>query len=476
MHLRSTVYQKLTIQPVFFAMLHTREYLGPCRYGKGRELSYEHDVEVAEKGFEQFKQSLKDKVDHEIVEVLDPVFVHWTQSFSLKDEEMQKAIVNNEKTDLYVVSSPRIGSYFTCELAKHTNKAVSFISPESAVSKCDQYDQAAHLRALGYESYGFHDYNDLNKICELLRVKKALQNTKVLFATQGPTLTYGVQSSFLCLQDFTDRFGVRFAMVNSEDTLRALDSLDEDEKAEAREITDELVSKANGMHMPSEFVYNDVAYYVAVKKLMEEFDANAFTIPCFEVCATEELNNRQLTFCLTHSLLKDEGISGACAGDIGSNVSIAILMNLSKKAPHMGNTMIMDREKHIMRVLHDVASAKMKGYEQKELPIDYVSFTSGEWGATMRYDFNRDKGETITLINISPGMDKMMIGRGEIVGGDDTLTIECKHAVRFKVNDVEDFYRKQQYVGHHFAWVYGDYVDKLKELAELWGLEALVSD
>lgn len=476
MHKRSTVYQKLTLQPVFFAMLHTRAYLGPCRYGKGRELTYEYDVEVANSEFDKFKESLAKNVDHNIVDILDPIFVSWTQTFSIKEEEMQKALVNNDKVDLYLVSSPRIGSYFTTQLAKRANKPMSFIPPESSVSKCDQYDQAAHLFAMGYESYGFYDYDDLNRTCELLRVKKALANTRVLFAKKGPQVTYGVASSFLCLQDITDRFGTTFAEINSDDTFRALDALTEEDKKEAKELADNLVESANGMHMPSEFIYNDVSYYVAVNKLMDEFDANAFTIPCFEVCATEELNKRQLTFCLTHSLLKDNGISGACAGDIGSNISIAILMNLAKKAPHMGNTMIMDRQNHEMRVLHDVASAQMKGYEKESLPIDYVSFTSGQWGATMRYDFAQDKGETITLINLSPDMKKIMIGRGEIIGSDDTLTIECKHAVRFKVNDVEDFNRKQLNVGHHFVWVYGDYVEKLKELAELWGLEAMVSE
>lgn len=40
--------------------------------------------------------------------------------------------------------------------------------------------------------------------------------------------------------------------------------------------------------------------------MMKHYDCNAFTMPCFEVCATRELDKRKLTFCLAHSLFKDE--------------------------------------------------------------------------------------------------------------------------------------------------------------------------
>ena len=100
------------------------------------------------------------------------------------------------------------------------------------------------------------------------------------------------------------------------------------------------------------------------------------------MCATRELDKRHLTFCLTNSLLKDGGIPAACAADVGSVVSLAILMNLTRKSPHMGNCMVnvKDLENNTMRILHDVCTKKMKGYDEPDLPIDYVSFTRGNWG------------------------------------------------------------------------------------------------
>ena len=48
----------------------------------------------------------------------------------------------------------------------------------------------------------------------------------------------------------------------------------------------------------------------------------------------------------------------------------------------------------------------------------------------MRYDFSKDNGETLTMINMSPDMKKIMVAKGTINGCDDYLTPECKHAVR----------------------------------------------
>ena len=45
-----------------------------------------------------------------------------------------------------------------------------------------------------------------------------------------------------------------------------------------------------------------------------------------------------------------------------------------------------DIENNTMRILHDVATRCMKGYDNPD-KVDYVSFTKGNWGATMRYDF-----------------------------------------------------------------------------------------
>ena len=245
------------------------------------------------------------------------------------------------------------------------------------------------------------------------------------------------------------------------------------EKAEAKALADKLEKESQGVHMPAEYILNDTEFYETIKKMMAHYDCNAFTIPCFEVCATRELNRRRLTFCLAHSLFKDEGIASACAGDVGSVLTITILMNIARKAPYMGNTMVLDKNTNQCRTLHDVACAQMKGYDEPALPTEFVSFTMDSWGTTMRYDFSKDNGETLTMINMSPDMKKIMVAKGTINGCDDYLTPECKHAVRYTVKDAKRFHECQKFVGHHFALVYGDYVEEVKAFAKECDLEVL---
>ena len=81
----------------------------------------------------------------------------------------------------------------------------------------------------------------------------------------------------------------------------------------------------------------------------------------------------------------------------------------------------------------------------------------------------------VTVCRFSPDGEKMLIGRGEVVGGDGYQMPNCRTTVIFRVKDQEDFYRKQLEVGNHCALVFGDYTRELAALAEVLGVEALMA-
>lgn len=469
----STLNVKLTVKPILFTMYHIHAYMGPCRYGEGYALTTEADMETTQKEFEIFKKEMEEEADLCNVEFLEPVVIYWHEDFALKEEQVQKALEDDASTDFYLIRGLRISSYFAVELSKRTDKPIGHTPNKSAISKCDHVDMTAHLYAEGKQGYAFLDFEEMNRTFAALRVKKALANTKIFFPLKSAMLTFGCQSSYLNLEDITRKFKVRFAHVNSDEVFQWLDALTDEEKEEAQKLAEKLERESQGVHMPAEYIRNDTEFYETIKKMMAHYDCNAFTIPCFEVCATRELNRRKLTFCLAHSLFKDEGIASACAGDVGSVLTITILMNIAGKAPYMGNTMVLDKNTNQCRTLHDVACAQMKGYDEPALPTEFVSFTMDSWGTTMRYDFSKDNGETLTMINLSPDMKKIMVAKGTINGCDDFLTPECKHAVRYTVRDAKRFHECQKYVGHHFALVYGDYVEEVKEFAKECDLEVL---
>jgi L-fucose isomerase-like protein len=479
MHKKSIVNQKLVVQPLYISLCHKEAFMGPCRYGSGVELTYEYDMKVSMEILEVFKQDIKNNIDTTYVETLEPITLNWHENFAITDEEYNKATANDSKVYVYLISGTRLFSYVSTIIAKRTNKPLAFCPlSNSNYSRLGGIDATAHMKAFGYEEmYNALTYDDLNRYFRVMKVRKALKNTRTLYGLRNNVISFGAVSAFVDLNDFYTKLGMEVINYNTMEFFNVMDNLTEEECEEAEKITDHLVNTAEAVHMPAENIVNDVKFYMAVNKVMEEYDCNSFTCPCFEMCATKELNKRNLTFCLTHSLLKDEGVPSACASDVNSIVCYQIMMNLARKAPHMGNCMVRvnDMKNNTMRILHDVPCRYMKGYDNKPLDVSYVSFAKENWGATMRYDFAKDAGDTITMINISPRLDKIMIATGEIVGSDDVLTQECKLAVVFKVNDVEDFHIKEQEVGHHFIWVYGDYKKDLLELARIMGMEAIIA-
>lgn len=116
---------------------------------------------------------------------------------------------------------------------------------------------------------------------------------------------------------------------------------------------------------------------------------------------------------------------------------------------------------------------KMKGFNKPNLSYEIRNFTFGGWGATARYDFSKDRGEKITLARFNPTATKLLITRGEIVGGEGFNEISCSLRVYIKVPDVANFVHKEVDFGHHLAMVYGDYIQELKEVAGLIKFEVV---
>ena len=478
MHKRSIVKNKITIQPIHIQLLHNEVFMGPCRYGEGNDLTYEGEMHVTRKKIAEFDADIKKNIDSDTAIVLDTKLMEWNEDFIVKEERLSKVLENDEQVDLYLLTGGMI-SYIACIIAERTGKPLAFCPVSGAeFPRLGGIDAAACLKAKGFqEVYNALNYDDLNSIIRALKTRKALRQTKALYALRNNVLSIGCVSSFINLFDITKRFGMEIIHYNSLEFFNELDHLSDEDEAMAKDLLDQLIKDASSISIPIEEMINDVRFYVVVNKILDRFECNAFTLPCFELCATKQLNNRHFMFCLTHSLLKDEGIASACAADVGSILSLQILMAMTQKAPHMGNCAIYcnELENNKMRILHDVCSKYMKGYDSDPLPIDYVSYTKGNWGATMRYDFAKDIGQTITMINISPDMNKIMIGRGVICGGEGHLSAECTHAVVFHVTDSRDFYEKESQIGHHFAWVYGDYTKDLITFGKLMNLEIILA-
>lgn len=139
----------------------------------------------------------------------------------------------------------------------------------------------------------------------------------------------------------------------------------------------------------------------------------------------------------------------------------------------MGNTYVVDWEENIIAVHHDVPGLKMKGLGEPDLPYAVKNFTVGGWGGVIRYDISRDLGEPVTIARFNPQGTALLVAGGEVTGCQGYLDGGCSLSYHLRIADAAGFFRLQQDFGHHFALVFGSYVEDLKQSGLLAGFEVV---
>ena len=455
---------QVNVKPVFVNLVHSEAYEGPCRVGKPETLTPDSDRQRGREGFDRYVAGLRENVESHI-HLLEPAFLERGDDFVLRETELRKLEPDIHDADLVLISGSGLRQVPAITIGARYNKPVGQLGWVSSV------DITANLRSRGFEGYAFLDYAHFNRFLKLLQVRKAFHHTRMMIVTQGNSFpSVGVVSSIVDLAGLRDRLGVDHAFVSAFQIIKDMDGLPAEAEQEVETLTDWLVKNAQACHMKREDVLPSVRFFVTAKRFLERYECNAFAIPCFEICATKAMEQRRVMFCLAHTLLKDMGIPSACEADTNVLMAIALLMYLSGKSIFMGNSWEKDREQNVLRICHDVPGLRMKGFDQPPLPYELRNFTVGGWGATVRYDFNRDKDQPVTLARFNPAGDSVLVAAGTIVGGENFDQIGCSLAVDVEVNDVVDLFEKEQDFGHHLAMVYGDYTEDIRRLGKLMGL------
>ena len=500
---------KLNVRPIFLSLVHQTVFEGPCRFGHDEELEMAYDQMVEAELFEQYKKDLKKYITDPQINVMECIYIERHEDFMSPESMFEAMTVDNDEVDLYLFNTEIGRTDITTEFAQRYKKPIA-IMPYNC---CCLADCVPPLIARGLEAYGFYDWDDANKTMRAMRVRKVLKNMNVLVTPRyNANKSFSSESSFNSLAQVTDKFGIKFRVLNVHEFIetthvvdpttnstvpgRNINNLDEADMVEIERITDELIAGANKVGMERDMIIKSVKLWYNAQKQMKLYDCNAFSMPCPDACATRRLNQEQFTACLCHSLNNEMGIPSACEYDIGAVVVMMILSNLSNSAAYMGNTnpifydengdaipervITAENLKDIKNVpnlyytFHSTPNRKLKGFAQPYEEYGIQPFAYSGWGATLRYDFAKDAGQVITMARISPDCSHMMIAKGTIVGGGGVDSQNCSLSVIFTVDNQKDFFKKQvRYGGNHMPLVYGDYTEELEMLAEMLGLEVV---
>ena len=463
---------KVGVKPVFASLIHSSAYEGPCRVGRAEDLDPTTERARAKEAFNRFIGELENLARE--AKILKPAYVEHGDDWIVKEKEFEKLESDFEEVDLYLVAGCSLNQFLAAKVGEQYKKPVAMVGGESDGNLPMGCDAVSHLRAKHLEGYIVLDYAELNHLISLLRVRKAVSQTKVLRVTENKF--DNVNGNFWDLENFKMKFGIDHKDICIKELVDEMDRVTQskDEQDKAENIADILIKNAQRVHMAREYVVNDVKFYLTVKNLMAEYGCNAFTVNCFELCPDKRAAyDRKTTSCLTHTLLKDEGIPSACEGDINALLTIMVLIYISKKSVYMGNIFMRDKAENIVGILHDVPGIKMKGSDKPDLSYEIRNFTVGGWGTTIRYGFSQSKGEEVTVARFDPSGDKILVAKGKIGGGGGFDTIGCSLEALIRIPDVVSFFHKAADFGNHSAMVYGDYTQQLKELGDLMDFEVV---
>lgn len=439
---------KLKVKPVMGILVHSDFWEGPCRGGIKENMMPEAERKNAVKRFEECIKVL-DKIIPQ-AEVLEPVFVPYQESFVVEEDIWEKVEKDLPETDVLLLLNQRIP-----KIERFNKPVVCYTHAVTAADTC------AYLRSIGKEGYYAIDEAELNEVLHKLWVRKAIACTRVLVLTAGEVPTWGILSNIKDYEKLRSKYGFEVVKIPYKDIFTYMDEVDEDE---ARSLSDKLAAGSQETKVKSDFLINDLKYYLAARRMMAFYGCNAFTTSCVELCRSRIPQKRKFVPCITHSLLKDEGYPSGCEEDLNALLAMTMMMYTAQRPAFMGNPLYENDE--MITLHHSVPCLKMNGFESKDMAYSIYSFTGQGFGGKIQIDFAENEGRKVTIGRFDPTGEKLLLKTGDVMKSDYT-DFYCSPYYYIQVDDARKYLHNIMNFGHHQVLIFGDYMKQMKEIAAL---------
>jgi len=201
---------------------------------------------------------------------------------------------------------------------------------------------------------------------------------------------------------------------------------------------------------------NAIKNYLALKKLISSNNLDGVTIECYPRYMGK--------VCLAFSMLADEGIPGACEGDINSLILMYILMNLSGDPVHDIDLLFLFEEDNSILGSHCGCSSFNLAISNRSIELANVRLANK--GTCVLFPSKPGKVTMANLIG-RKGTYRMGVIEGEAI---ETGMVFPGNPLRVKLPlPIKDFLNKVERfaLGHHWVVAYGNYGKYLKILTSL---------
>ena len=446
--------QKLVVRPIVGCLTHSHFWEGPCRAGYAKDMTPEAEDAAATAAFEAAKAQLA-QVTPEI-EMLPAVDARYDEKFVVPREVYAQIEEDMDRVDFFLCMNWRIP-----KLERYRKPVVIMQNGNEGI------DFAAYCRSIGLEAYVCMDLADLNELAHLLWVRKVVAHTRALVLTHGSMPTFGLQSVIRDPELIRQRYGMEIVKLPFRDIFSYMDRVTDDE---ARPIAERIWGGALEQKVRKEWFINDIKYYLAAKRMMDDYDCNAFSTACHELCTSEIPQQRKFTPCTCHSLLKDEGYPSGCEEDLNALLAMTIMQAAAMRPAFMGNPNMETDD--LLRIHHAVPALCMNGYGKKPLRYKLWAFTGQGFGGKLQVDFTENEEQYITLGRFNPMADTISVKRGEVLRSEFD-EVYCSPYYYIKMDDARGFMHQLAGFGHHQVLIFGDYTRMLHQLGRVMGFKVM---
>jgi len=306
------------------------------------------------------------------------------------------------------------------------------------------------------------DWSELDRVVALMRVGPWMRQTRIL-VVGGPRGTGAACNA----KQVRERLGTELVPVRNEQVIQAHKAVDL--KAAEAEAQEYWLSKAQKIVEPKRpEIINSARLYLAMRNLMTKERARATT--------SSHCMGAPSKGCLTYSKLNDEGLVGACEGDMDSTLTM-LMFAYAFGVPGFISDPVFDTSKNALIHFHCTCATKMDGPGGKRLPFTIRTQSDSERGVSL--DVEQRLGQVVTCAKFI-NLDTMLISTGRIfrithdeLGCRTQFWTEVADARKMFLNWGAGILRGGTMTLLHRAVFYGDHRQDIEHLGTLMGFKVV---
>jgi hypothetical protein len=210
-----------------------------------------------------------------------------------------------------------------------------------------------------------------------------------------------------------------------------------------------------------ETLQSSAAFYLGMKSVLKNHNANAITINCLGGFYGNFIHAYP---CLGFHELNNEGLVGGCECDVRSTAVMTAIGALTKGRPGMISDPVMDTAKRQIIYAHCVASNRVFGPDGPTNPFTIMTHSEDRQGASVRSIM--PEGYMTTTLEIQNNRKEILFHQAKAVGNDPEDKACRTKLVAEPVGDMEKLFRYWGDWGWHRVTFYGDLKQPVYALAD----------